>query len=439
MKSLKPSQKKSKKQLIADDKKYIWHPFTQMLDYQTQDPLVISHGRGNYLYDIDGRKYFDGVSSLWVTVHVHQNKKINQAITKQLNKISHSTFLGLSHTSAIELAEKLMQLVPNNLKKIFYSDNGSTATEIAIKMAYQYFKQTEPQSKRKTFLTFSNAYHGDTLGSVSIGGIDIFHKIYKPLLLKTLVANFTNYAEIIKKNASKIAAVIIEPMIQGAAGMILQPPGFLKKLRALCDDYGLILIFDEVATGFGRTGKMFALEHQNVHPDILCVAKGLTGGYLPLAATITTQKIFDAFLGQHQDLKTFFHGHTYTANPLGCAAALANLELFSQNKVIKNLQPKMRFLKKCLSQLAKNPHVKEIRQLGLMVGVELCAQKNPPVPYEFSQRMGARVCLELRQDGIILRPLGDVIVLMPPLSVTVDEIDGLVKALSAAILRVCGS
>jgi len=422
-------ESKDIKQLEDLDKKYIWHPFTQMRDYENETPLIIEKGEGNYLYDIHGNKYLDGVSSLWVTVHGHRKKEIDEAIKKQIDQISHSTLLGLSNVPATELAEKLIQISPPNLKKVFYSDSGSTSVEIALKMAFQYFKQLNPQSAirnpqlKTKFLTFTNAYHGDTIGSVSLGGIDLFHQVYKPLLFDSIKANFENAEDLIKKHRDELAAVIIEPMMQGAAGMLVQPKGFLKKLRKACDENNVLLIFDEVATGFGRTGKMFACEHDQVWPDFLCLAKGITGGYLPLAATLATDEVYRGFCGEYKDLKTFFHGHTYTGNPLACAAALANLEIFEKEKTIENLQPKIERLTSSLQKFYDLKHVGAIRQVGFMVGVELMQDRDKKKTYPLEDKMGVQVILEARKRGLILRPLGNVIVLMPPLSLSVEEID----------------
>lgn len=402
------------------DKKYVWHPFTQMRDWEREEPLIIAKGKGNYLFDIHGKKYLDGISSLWVTVHGHRKKEIDRALKRQIDKISHSTLLGLSNVPATELAEKLIGIAPPNLKKVFYSDNGSTSVEIALKMAFQ-------SSRKNKFLTFQNAYHGDTIGSVSLGGIDLFHQIFKPLLFDSIKATFENALRLIAQHRKELAAVIIEPMIQGAAGMLLQPKGFLKKLRRTCDKNGVLLIFDEVATGFGRTGKMFACEHEKVWPDLMCVAKGITGGYLPLAATLTTQAVYDSFKGNYEELKTFFHGHTYTGNPLAAAAALANLDIFKKEKTILKLKPKISHLKMRLQKIGQLPVVREIRQLGLMVGIDLGE-------HPLKERIGHKVILEARKRGVILRPLGNVIVLMPPLSITKKEIDFLVDVTYESIL-----
>ncbi|MFH2033096.1 MAG: adenosylmethionine--8-amino-7-oxononanoate transaminase [Candidatus Margulisiibacteriota bacterium] len=391
------------KTIKEKDKKYLWHPFTQMTAWVGGNPLIIKEGKGSYLYDTDGNKYLDGISSLWVIVHGHRKKELDQAVKDQLGKVAHTTLLGLGNVPSIELAEQLIKLMPKGLDKVFYSDSGSTAVEIALKIAFQ-------ASGKKKFITLKNAYHGDTIGSVSVGGMDLFHKIYKPLLFKAWKVS-TDLAEIERvmiKYHKQTAAMIVEPLIQGAAGMLLQPPKFLKNIRHLCRKYGILLIFDEVATGFGRTGKMFAMEHDGVVPDILCLAKGITGGYLPLAATITSQEVFDAF-GE----ETFFHGHTYTGNPLACAAALANLKIFKKEKTLQKLQPKIKLLSKRLKEFEKLPQVKEARQCGFMVGIEL------------KKDNAQQVILEARKRGAILRPLGKVIVLMPPLSISKAELSKL--------------
>src|SRR3989337_383238 len=384
--------KKINRKLEEFDKNYIWHPFTQMKDWLEDTPLIIEKGKGSYLIDIYGRKYLDGISSLWVTVHGHRKKEIDAPVKKQIDQIAHSTLLGLSNVPAILLAEKLIKLAPKGQTKVFYSDSGSTAVEIALKMAFQYWQQQGAEYKNKIkFISLYNAYHGDTIGSVSVGGIDLFHQIYKPLLFDTYKIESpycyrcsfnktypecnlecANYAdEMIKKYADSTAALIVEPIVQGAAGMLVAPDGYLKKIRAICTKYNILMIADEVATGFGRTGKMFACKHEKVSPDILCIAKGITGGYLPLAATITTEKIYNAFLGGFKDLKTFFHGHTYTGNQLACAAAIANLEIFKKEKTLKKMQKKIGLLHKELSRIADFPHVGNVRQKSFMVGIEL--------------------------------------------------------------------
>jgi len=423
-------QKSRSKILKYYDKQYLWHPFTQMKDWLADEdqPLIIDKAQGVYLIDTEGKKYIDGVSSLWVNVHGHRHLKIDAAIKAQVDKLSHSTLLGLANTPSVELSRELIKIAPKGLSKVFYSDNGSTSVEIALKMAYQYWQNKGEKSKR-TLVHLANSYHGDTLGSVSVGGIDLFHKVYRDLILKTRALKRPcwdapwDFEMLLKKDSSKIAALIVEPLVQGAAGMILWPKGILKEFRRLCTKFDVLLIVDEVATGFGRTGKMFACQHEGVSPDFLCLAKGITGGYLPLAATLTTKKVYDGFVFKYEDQKTFFHGHTYTGNPLACAAALANLEVFKQERTLENLKDKIKFLAKTLKMFYNLPSVVDIRQCGFMVGIELKGQ----------ERLGARVCQKIRQYGVILRPLGNVIVIMPPLAISLKELEYLLASTYKAI------
>lgn len=437
------------------DKKYVWHPFTQMREWQEGSPVVITEGRGSYLKDILGTWYLDGISSLWVSVHGHRKKEIDDAIRDQISRISHSTLLGLTHPPAVTLAEMIVKAVPKGLTRVFYSDNGSTAVEIALKMAFQYW-QHKREKQKVSFLSFDNGYHGDTIGAVSVGGIDIFHKIFSPLLFRSFRApspycyrcqfnkkNSTcklhclNATErILKKYHKNIAGVILEPLVQGAGGMITAPPGFLRGVRRLCSKYNVLFIADEVATGFGRTGRMFACDHENVSPDILCLAKGITGGYLPLAATVTAEKIYKAFLASYQDLKTFFHGHTYTGNQLACAAAIANLELFKKERTLAKARNRIALLRKELDKIADFDHVGEIRQCGFMVGIELVTDRRKKTPYPLSDKIGWRVCSRAVEKGLIIRPLGNVVVLMPPLTASPQEIINLVRITAEAIHEV---
>jgi adenosylmethionine-8-amino-7-oxononanoate aminotransferase len=453
------NQKKRNKKFKELDKRYIWHPFTQMKDWLDDAPLIIEKGKGSYLIDIYGRKYLDGVSSLWVTVHGHRKKEIDTAVKKQIDKIAHSTLLGLSNVPAIILSEKLIKIAPKGLSKVFYSDSGSTAVEIALKMAFQYWQQKGAEYKNKTkFISLYNAYHGDTIGSVSVGGIDLFHQIYKPLLFDTYKIESpycyrcsfnktypecnlecADYAEeMIKKYADTTAALIIEPIVQGAAGMLVAPDGYLKKIRAICTKYNILMIADEVATGFGRTGKMFACEHEGVSPDIMAVAKGITGGYLPLAATLTTKEVYNAFYGEYKDLKAFFHGHTYTGNPLACAAAIANTALFKKERTLQKLQPKIKYLTKRLKEFESLKHVGDIRQKGFMVGIELVKGRETKMPYQLEEKIGIKVIKEARKQGLIIRPLGNVIVLMPPLSIKPDELKKMLDVVYVCIKEVTG-
>ena len=434
------------------DKKYLWHPFTQMKEWSEESPVIITEGRGSFLKDIYGRWYIDGVSSIWVSVHGHRQKEIDNAIKDQVGRISHSTLLGLTHPPAATLAEMIVKSAPKGLSRVFYSDNGSTAVEIGLKIAFQYWQHTGNRRKTK-FISLNNAYHGDTVGAVSVGGIDLFHEIFSPLLFKSYKAPspycfrcelgrehpscrllcLEKMEETLKKHNEEIAALIIEPLVQGAGGMIASPPGYLRGVRRLCNKYKTLMIADEVATGFGRTGKMFACEHENVSPDILCLAKGITGGYLPLAATLATEKIYRAFQGKYQELKTFFHGHTYTGNQLACAAAIANLKVFKKQRTLQKMQKKIETLQKELDRISGLRHVGDVRQRGFMVGIELVKDKNSKKPYELKEKMSWKVCHRAREKGLIIRPLGNVIVLMPPLSVSLQELRSLTGITAEAI------
>lgn len=419
-----------KEELKRLDRQHLWHPFTQMAEWNTEEPLLIERAEGNTLIDVDGNRYLDGVSSLWVNLHGHRRFEIDQAVREQLDKVAHTTFLGATHPTAIQLAKRLVEIAPKGLSRVFYSDNGSTAVEVALKMAFQFWQQNGKPKKGK-FLSLEGAYHGDTIGSVSVGGIDLFHKIFQPLLFSTLKGETSSAEKFVAKieaHAEVLAAVVVEPLIQGAAGMLPLPDGFLKATEEACRRNDVLLIVDEVATGFGRTGKMFACEQEGVTPDLMAVAKGITGGYLPLAATLTTEKIYEAFLGRPEECKTFFHGHSYTANPLACAAALASLELFEKEKILEKLPEKIAYLEKRLKRFTRLHHVGEIRQRGMMVGIELVKNKETQEPYPYGDRIGHKVCLDARSRGVLLRPLGNVIVLLPPLSITRDEIDLLTDA-----------
>nr|WP_307400206.1 adenosylmethionine--8-amino-7-oxononanoate transaminase [Desulfofundulus luciae] len=442
------------------DKQYVWHPFTQMQQYAREKPLIIARGEGSYLIDVEGNRYLDGVSSLWVTVHGHCHPALNRAVKEQLDKIAHSTLLGLANIPSILLAKKLVEITPPGLNKVFYSDAGATAVEIALKMAFQYWQQKEGgcfRSKTK-FISLVEAYHGDTIGSVSVGGMPLFHGIFKPLLFECLhapapycyrcplererescgMACADRLEELLKEHQQEVAAVIIEPLVQGAAGMITAPDGFLRRVRELCTRYNVLLIADEVAVGFGRTGRLFACEHEGVSPDLMCLAKGITGGYLPLAATLTTDEVYSAFLGKPEEGKTFYHGHTYTGNPLACAAALASIELFEKENLLAALQPKIELLHRKLDGFWELPHVGDIRQRGMMVGIELVADKKTKQPYPMEEQVGHRVILEARRRGLVIRPLGNVIVLMPVLAMSEEELNQVLEITYESIAVVTG-
>lgn len=440
------------------DRSLVWHPFTQMKEYAGEDAPIIAAGEGCYLIDIRGRRYLDGISSLWVTVHGHRVPAIDRAVQEQLGKIAHSTLLGLGNVPSVLLAEKLVAIAPPGLERVFYSDNGSTGVEIALKIAFQYWHNSGVPAKKR-FLSFYNAYHGDTLGAVGVGGSELFHSIYGPLVVSSLKVPsaycyrcpydrpgpedcgrdcFVAVARTMQKHAGELAAVIIEPVMQGAAGMLTWPQGYLSHLRELCDTHDVLLIADEVATGFGRTGRMFACEHEGVSPDLMVVAKGITGGYLPLAATFTSKKVCDAFYADYEELKTFFHGHTYTGNPLACAAALANLRLFEEDAVLDRLQPKIERLRALLHRFWDLPHVGDVRRAGFMVGIELVKDKKTKEPFPLARRTGRRVTLKARQKGVIIRPLGDVVVLMPPLVIPEEDLERLCTVAAESIREAAG-
>ena len=393
-----------------------------MKQWLEEEPVIIEAGQGAVLRDVAGKEYIDANSSIWTNLHGHRHPKITQAIKDQLDQIAHSSFLGLSNVPAIELAERLSKLT--GLPRVFYSDNGSTAMEVALKMALQYW-QHRGQPQRKKFIAFTDAYHGDTVGAVSIGGIQLFHKTFQPLTFEVLRAG--NIEELQKLLSAEVAGVCIEPLIQGAAGMRLWPTGMLREVRQLCKD--TLLIADEVMTGFGRTGKMFACEYEGVTPDLMAVAKGLTGGYLPLAATLATKEIFDAFLGEYAEFKTFFHGHSYTGNQLGCAAALANLQVFEDERVLANLQIQIGDLKSRLAACRQLPGVVDVRQCGFIGAVEVG-------PYRLEEQMGIKICRALRERGVLTRPIGNVIVIMPPYCITGAQLDRIFDALMQSLTSV---
>jgi adenosylmethionine-8-amino-7-oxononanoate aminotransferase len=420
-------------QLAALDRQLLWHPFTQQRGWEEEIPVLIERAEGTTLYDTEGRAYIDGVSSLWCNVHGHRHPAIDAAVRAQLDRVAHSTLLGLSHPPAVELARRLLAIAPPGLSRVFYSDNGSTAVEVALKMAFQWWALREAAADGPTrdgFICLRNAYHGDTVGSVSVGGIELFRSLYRPLLFDTWQAepgDADHLAALLAEHSQRVAAVVVEPLVQGAAGMLVQPPGYLRRVRDLCDEHGVLLICDEVATGFGRTGRMFACDHESVVPDFLCVAKGLTGGYLPLAATLTTERVYEGFLGRFEEFRAFFHGHTYTGNPLACAAALATLEVFEHEDTLLRLQPKIALLAELLDEhVAPLATVAEVRRCGFMVGIELA-------DFPIAARVGHQVTLAARRRGAIVRPLGDVVVLMPPLAITEVDLRRLVEITAQAI------
>jgi adenosylmethionine-8-amino-7-oxononanoate aminotransferase len=443
-------------ELAALDLAHVWHPFTQMQDYGATEPLIVQRAEGNWLIDTEGRRYLDGFSSLWCNVHGHRVDAIDQAIREQLAEVAHSTLLGSASVPSIELAARLAAVAPTGLTRVFYAENGASAVEIALKMAYQHWQQRGETSRRR-FLAFDNAYHGDTLGAVAVGGIDLFHSTFQPLLFDVLRAPspylyrcpdghqtheqcgehvLTEVERLLRRHRGEVCAVILEPLVQGAAGMITQPRGFVARLAEICRAEDTLLILDEVATGFGRTGSMFACEQEGVSPDLLVLGKGLTGGYLPLSAVLTSDSLYEGFLGDPTSGRTFFHGHTYTGNQLCCAAALANLDLFEQNAVVDLAAARAVELAGLLEETAELWPVGEVRQRGLMVGIELVRDRDSREPFPAEARAAWNLCQRLRRRGILIRPLGEVVVLMPPLSITSEELRLLAGAVGDELLAI---
>jgi adenosylmethionine-8-amino-7-oxononanoate aminotransferase len=438
------------------DRDHVWHPFTPVPEGGGEPPLFIERAEGCYLIDSEGRRYLDGVSSLWCNVHGHRVPELDAALREQAERVAHSTMLGLANVPATELARRLVELAPPGLTRVFYSDDGATAVEVALKMAFQYWRQCpEPRPGKTKFLALQSAYHGDTLGDVSVGDVGRFHRLFGPLLFPTLKAPspycyrcplglertacridcVEKLAALVREHADELAAVVVEPLVQGAGGMITAPAGFLRRVREVTREHGVLLIADEVATGFGRTGTLFACEQEGVTPDFLCLAKGLTGGYLPLAATLATEEVFRAFVGPPEAGRAFYHGHTYTGNPLGAAVALANLRLL-QAGVMAALPAKVERLRRHLARVAELPCVGEVRQCGLIAGVELVADRATKAPFPAARRVGARACRLARDKGALLRPLGDVIVVMPPLAIDDSALELLLTILYHCLSRI---
>lgn len=460
------------------DHQHVWHPFTAMKQWREQPPLIIERGEGPWLIDTDGRRYIDGVSSLWCNVHGHRVKAIDDAVRAQLDKIAHTTLLGLASPPSIEFAAMLAERTPGSLNKVFYSDAGATALEVAFKIAVGYwYHRGQPDKQR--FIGLAGAYHGDTTGAMSVGYSELFHRPFLPMVFP--VTNFPSpdalrapedvrakagvraadvwpsedpaladalmehcldeLDSMLQRQAAETAAIVIEPVMQGAAGMITQPAGFVRGVADLAKKHSVLLIADEVAVGFGRTGKMFAVEHDEVEPDILCLAKGISGGYLPLAATVVRDEIEQAFTGELTDKRTLFHGHTYTGNPLACAAAIASLELFDETNLLEHIRTSEAIIHEKLAPLrdpAACPHVVDVRQRGVMVGIELGRRTGGggAEAFDFTRRTGAAVCMAMRDKGLIIRPLGDVVVLMPipamPHDVLGQMLDVVMETLLAA-------
>ena len=436
--------------LLEKNRRFLWNPFTQMKEFLDDEPLIVARAEGVRLYDVLGNQYLDGNSSLWLNVHGHNRPELNEAIDAQLGRVGHSTLLGLSNIPAIQLAERLVELTPGSLGKVFFSDAGAAAVEIGLKMAFAYWRRIGRPEKRR-FVAMRNAYHGDTIGAVSAGGIDLFHGEFGPLLFDVERVSYPypyrfegsaeecaesclgELCELLERRANEVACLVVEPLVQAAGGMILMPPGFLAEVARLAREYDVLLFADEVATGFGRTGRMFACEHEGVEPDLMSVGKGLTGGYLPVAATLASDRIYEAFWGDFAEQRTFFHGHSYTGNQLGCAVALASLDLFESDDVVPRVAEKSALLAGLLAPLAELEHVGEVRQCGFMTGIELVRNRATKESFDWTLGVGRRVCRRARELGMITRPLGDVITFMPPLATSDGDLEEMTSILVRAI------
>jgi len=444
--------------LFALDSTHVWHPFTPMRQWMAASGADAAGGRmivaaeGFELIDAAGRRYIDGFSSLWCNLHGHRVPQIDSAVRAQLDRVAHSTLLGHASPPSIELAERLVSICPPGLDKVFYSDSGAEAVEVALKMAYQYYRNIG-QGGRRRFLALRGGYHGDTIGSVSLGGIDAYHEVFRPLLFETTFVDSPNVyrhpagersAEVVLRQIDEAlaaapreyCAVVVEPLIQAAGGMLTHPPGFLGSLRRLTRDHDVLLVADEVATGFCRTGRLFACRHEDVCPDLMCLGKGLSGGYLPVAATLASREIFDAFCdrpGEAAGARTFYHGHTFTGNALGCAAAVASVDLIFSSKLLDAIPEKVRQLREGAAGLAEHPHVGDIRQCGMMVGIELLRDRSGREPFAPARRIGEAVCRHARSHGVIIRPLGDVVVLMPAPAMDTKTLGRLIDAVVTTI------
>lgn len=426
--------------LTARDLNTLWHPCSQMKDYAENIPLVaIERAEGVWLIDYDGRRYLDAISSWWVNIFGHQHPEINSAIKKQVDQLEHVLLAGFTHQPVIDLSEKLVALTPPGLSRCFYADNGSSAVEIALKMSFHYWQNVGQRQKQK-FVYLNNGYHGETLATLAVSGNDLYKKVYEPLLMPTYCAPspdcrqkepgetwadcskrlFAGMENILQEHANEIAAVIVEPLLQCAGGMLMYDPSYLRLLRAACDRYQVHFIADEIATGFGRTGSLFACQQADVTPDFMCLSKGLTGGYLPLSVVLTQEAIYDAFYDDYQNLKAFMHSHSYTGNPIACAAANATLTLFEKNNVIENNQQIATQLHEASQRFKDHPHVAHLRQQGMVVAFDLIKDKNTRTPYPWQQRRGLGAYRHALQQGVILRPLGDTIYFMPPLPLNTE-------------------
>ncbi len=442
----------SNQNIIQRDLSVLWHPCTQMKDHETLPLIPIKHGKGVWLEDFEGKRYLDAISSWWVNLFGHANPRINAAIVEQLNHLEHVLLAGFTHEAVIELSERLIKMTPEKLTRCFYADNGSAGIEVALKMSFHYWRNIGKHKKIK-FVTLQDSYHGETLGALAVGDVALYKETYAPLLTQAITApspsgcyaekgeSYHDYAirqfqameKILAEQHEEIAAVIVEPLLQCAGGMRMYDPVYLQLLRKACDKYAVHLIADEIATGFGRTGTLFASEQANMTADFLCLSKGLTGGYLPLCAVLTTDTIYQAFYDDYQTLRAFLHSHSYTGNPLACRAALATLDIFAQDNVIVENQKLIQAMYDATQFLKDHPHVGEVRQQGMVVAIEMAQNKS--ISYPWQQRRGLKVYEYALTQGVLLRPLGNVVYFMPPYVITEKQIDWLANVAAEGITR----
>ena len=440
------------------DLRHIWHPCAQMKDYEQLPPMVIDRAKGAWLYDVYGKAYLDIVSSWWANLLGHTNEKINARIAAQLGRLEHVIFANFSHRLAIELAERLAMLVPEGLTKFHFNDNGSSAVEAALKMAFQYCQQTGRTGKTR-FMCLSEGYHGETIGALSVGSMDLFAEMYKPMMMDNIhieapncyrcpygetrdtcsCACFEHAERAFAAHGHETAAMIVEPLLQGSAGMRIYPEEYLRKLRALCDAYDVLLIADEIATGFGRTGRLFACERAGITPDLMCLSKGLTGGYMPMSITVVKEKIYDAFYADWSEGKAFMHSHTYAGNPLGCSAALAVLDILDEENILERAEETASWLSTRMAEtFGAHPNVGEIRHIGLIHAVELVEDRAAKRPFDGGRRLGYAIYRRALQHGLLLRPLGDVLYFNPPLNIGRDDLDTAIARMKASMDEVLG-
>ncbi|KKH92430.1 adenosylmethionine-8-amino-7-oxononanoate aminotransferase [Methanosarcina sp. 1.H.T.1A.1] len=444
--------------LVQKDLKYIWHPCSQMKDYEELPPIIINHAKGLYLYDTEGKRYADVVSSWWCNLLGHCNERINNAVKHQIDRLEHVIFANFSHMPAIELCEKLSQIVPKGLTKLFFTDNGSSAIEAAMKMSFQYHYQTGNPQKKK-FMALSDAYHGETLGSLSVSGVDLYSEIYKPMLLDIIRVEgpdcyrckygkyrencnaecFEKAQKAFDEHGAETCAFVVEPLVQAAAGMKIYPPIYLKKLRACCDAHNIHLIADEIAVGYGRTGKMFACEHAEISPDIMCMSKGLTGGYMPMALAAVTDEIYNAFYADYNESRAFMHSHTYCGNPLACSAALEVLKIMEDSHILQKAKSNAVYFNKLIREkLEDYEFAGDIRSIGLINAIELVKDKKTKEPFDSKQRLGYQIYKEALKSGVLLRPLGDVLYFNPPLIIEQEDMDFVVDVLNKSTRQILG-